>query len=224
MLELCTSGCGWSVYRNIRWGPEKPNRMSWGVKVLTVSEQWIHKWKETMFKVLNKPSCIIFSVIDLSCMYAVFHQAFLCNTLFMRCKFYTHSDIDHKTIGFWLLFALFRHVLQVSTPHPSSPIYSFETANCWQQKPPIPSFSFRRRHDYFDLQVQEEKVGDSKLISQTSYSPLAISELSSKEIWDCCPFSHLSHESPLVPFFHCLYLNFLTDWSETCFLLLVLEE
>jgi hypothetical protein len=81
-----------------------------------------------------------------------------------------------------------------------------------------------RRHDYFDLQVQEEKVGDSKLISQTSYSPLAISELSSKEIWDCCPFSHLSHESPLVPFFHCLYLNFLTDWSETCFLLLVLEE
>jgi hypothetical protein len=33
-------------------------------------------------------------------MYAVFHQAFLCNTLFMRCKFYTHSDIDHKTIGF----------------------------------------------------------------------------------------------------------------------------
>ncbi len=100
MLELCTSGCGWSVYRNIRWGPEKPHRMSWGVKVLTVSEQWIHKWKETMFKVLNKPSCIIFSVIDLSCMYAVFHQAFLCNTLFMRCKFYTHSDMDHKTIGF----------------------------------------------------------------------------------------------------------------------------
>lgn len=101
MLELCTSGCGWSVYRNIRWGPEKPHRMSWGVKILTVSEQWIHKWKETMFKVLNKPSCIIFSVIDLSCMYAVFHQAFLCNTLFMRCKFYTHSDMDHKTIGFW---------------------------------------------------------------------------------------------------------------------------
>jgi hypothetical protein len=30
----------------------------------------------------------------------VFHQAFLCNTLFMRSKFCTHSDMDHKTIGF----------------------------------------------------------------------------------------------------------------------------
>jgi hypothetical protein len=37
-----------------------------------------------------------------------------------------------------------RLVLQVSTPHPSSPIYSFQTANWWQQKPPIPSFFFRR--------------------------------------------------------------------------------
>ncbi len=101
MLELCTSGCGWSVHQNIRWGLEKPHRMSWGVKVLTVSEQWIHKWKENMFEVLNKPSCIIFSVIDLSCMYGVFHQAFLCNTLFMRCKFYNHSDMDHKTMRFW---------------------------------------------------------------------------------------------------------------------------
>ncbi len=49
--------------------------------------------------------------------------------------------------------ALFRLVLQVSTPHPSSPIYSFETANCWRQKPPIPSFSFRGFQTFCHLTI-----------------------------------------------------------------------
>jgi hypothetical protein len=52
--------------------------------------------------------------------------------------------------------------------------------------------------------------------------PFLSSPLRRFEIVALSPIS--SHTSPLAPLFHCLSLNFLTDWSKTCFLLLVWDE
>ncbi len=204
--------------------------------------------------------------------------------------------------------ALFRLVLQVSTAHPSSPICSFETANSWWQKPPIPSFSFRRFQTfchftilliffsfkefllglilcYWNLEVLSAKVVNLQNLHENSGCWCRVCVLICAEDWilsQLCgfhlypmvfigwvcpgimttlickfrkkklealnwyhkpPIHHLpflssplrrfeivalspisSHTSPLAPLFHCLSLNFLTDWSKTCFLLLVWDE